>query len=316
MKASIALLALLTISCGSSGTAPTPTPVPTPAPTLATITGHVTATNGGQALGGLSATLAGHAATTDGAGTFAVQTTPASTAVLLLSGSGIVPRSLTLAATSSHDVALTAIAVGANFDLNFYREMIRNGFEAPGLLEPLRRWTRAPRIYLRSVDDAGRAINAGLIAMTAGTLQTATYPWTAGLGLAEFQQGADTKDGVDGWITVHWADHATPGQCGSTAVGGTRIDLSYLNGAACTCQSTGDILKQRTVAHELGHALGYWHTDSPADVMYGQANAACDITPSARERAHAAIAYARPVGNTDPDQDPTSAVTLATRTVR
>jgi hypothetical protein len=38
--------------------------------------------------------------------------------------------------------------------------------------------------------------------------------------------------------------------------------------------------------------------------------------PSARELAAAVIAYARPVGNTDPDIDPSGAVTLAPLAVR
>jgi hypothetical protein len=36
-----------------------------------------------------------------------------------------------------------------------------------------------------------------------------------------------------------------------------------------------------------------------------------DDVPTARELYHAALAYKRPVGNRDPDSDPTSAVTLA-----
>jgi hypothetical protein len=37
----------------------------------------------------------------------------------------------------------------------------------------------------------------------------------------------------------------------------------------------------------------------------------CDITPSARERYHAAIAYSRPVGNRDPDDDSSTATILS-----
>jgi len=36
-----------------------------------------------------------------------------------------------------------------------------------------------------------------------------------------------------------------------------------------------------------------------------------DDLPTARELYHAALGYKRPVGNRDPDTDPTSAVTLA-----
>ena len=65
------------------------------------------------------------------------------------------------------------------------------------------------------------------------------------------------------------------------------------------------------VRHELGHAFGYWHTDNPTDVMYGIAGLGCEGMPSARERYHAAIAYSRPVGNRDPDDDTSTATILS-----
>ncbi len=70
------------------------------------------------------------------------------------------------------------------------------------------------------------------------------------------------------------------------------------------------------VRHELVHAFGFWHTDNVNDAMYGKANNVCDAPLSARERYHAAIAYARPVGNVDPDADPAGIVSLAPMTVR
>ena len=49
----------------------------------------------------------------------------------------------------------------------------------------------------------------------------------------------------------------------------------------------------RLIRHELGHAMGYYHTDDAADVMYGNAitSRACNVDASERERRHAKFAH-------------------------
>ena len=46
-------------------------------------------------------------------------------------------------------VAIDAIGV-AGFDLNFYRQLVRDTSDAPEKLEPLRRWTCNPHVFLQT----------------------------------------------------------------------------------------------------------------------------------------------------------------------
>ena len=60
--------------------------------------------------------------------------------------------------------------------------------------------------------------------------------------------------------------------------------------------------------HEVGHALGFFHVSDRSSVMFPTIPGNCpagNLSPS--ERYHAAIAYARPRGNRDPDNDPSDA---------
>src|SRR4029077_18251808 len=148
MKYVMVAAALLCSACGSSPTAPSAPPAQQPPtqPTTITITGHVTATNGGQPLRGVTAAISGVTAATDGSGSFSASMPPQASVGLALTGSSIVPRMIRVAAANTRTVTADAIMLGSGFDLTFYRAMVRNGFEQPGVLQPLRRWTKTPNI--------------------------------------------------------------------------------------------------------------------------------------------------------------------------
>lgn len=299
------VFALLSTACGSAPTGPTPPPVQ---PTTITLSGHVTATNGGQALPGVQATLGTVSAMTDGSGSFTATMAPSGALSLALTGSSIVPRTVYVTAGSSRSVTVDAIAV-AGFDLNFYREFVRDAYDEPNKLQPLRRWTRNPNIYLRTVDDSGGAVDARTLDSTENTIRQALPQWTP--YQAQITRGAETRVGQAGWLTVVYKV-ANSGFCGQSdvAVEGGTIDLFYKIGGSCRCAGVSEI-RPRTVRHELGHAMGFYHTDSAGDVMSGLSVNGCDAQPSARELAAAAVAYSRPVGNLDPDTDPSGAVNLS-----
>jgi hypothetical protein len=326
------LLAVLCSACAySSPTAPstpiTPTPiVPVPLASY-TVTGIVTATNGGQTLSGLTVDLNGQAATTNGVGGFSYTMTSGTTARLILIGASIVPRSVTLNVASARTVAVSAIGLSSGFDLGFYRQIVRNGFETTGVLQPVRRWTRTPQIYLKTVDEAGEAIHGPTLDVIEAAAKDAVPRWTSGaLGVPIVERGTGSREGVSGWITIKFPATNTvlaggAGSCGraQVAVDGGWMELNYhsppLDGVSC--RVAGAVIAAHVVEHEFGHALGFWHTDTPGDLMYARGSWLSPTgLPSAHELAAAAIAYARPVGNVDPDSDPTGTVSLAPLTVR
>lgn len=178
------------------------------------------------------------------------------------------------------------------FNAGFYRMFVSN---------TLHRWTQAPRVYLRTVDDGGNAVSAALLDQTAAALINTTGQWTGGaFGLAGMERGTGARQGEAGWITVGWN---TSGVCGGSTM--TRTGPSHpqeilsvtimMNHARpeCTC---GPLVAK----HELGHAIGYDHTDSNGDLMVATFQGVCDKPLSAREAFHAQVAYSMPPGSAAP----------------
>ena len=309
-RRSVIIVALLAAGCkGTTPVGPTTSPTTTttiPAPLTVAVSGRVTAVNGGQPLAGVAVTLGSATLTSDASGAFATSLGLGSLRVTLASG-GILPRSVTAAVTGARELPLDAIALGGGFDPTFYRQFVRNTLDAPAGMEPLRRWTKAPQVYVKTVDEAGIAIELTTLAVVEEAIRTTASIWSNGLGVASIQRGTQTRIGQTGWFTVTWPNPVLSDHCGLSDIAkdGGQIQLNYLRP---TCRCPGTQIYPWLVRHELGHAFGYWHTDNPDDVMYGKQGPGCDGMPSARERYHAAIAYNRPVGNLDPDSDPTSAV--------
>ena len=202
----------------------------------------------------------------------------------------------TVAATpSSPSAAATADTTSITadgFEPIFYRAFLQNGFESPDRLEEIRLLRGPLRIYMRTVDDGGRAIDRGTLDTTERTIIEAAKIWSGELFSAQVERGSSTRERQAGWLTVKWTLSPPGERCGRSTVGmdGGFIELNA--SGACSCGSTA-LVYPRLVRHELGHAMGYYHTDSPTDVMYGNviSSETCDLLPSDRERRHAKIAH-------------------------
>jgi hypothetical protein len=311
------LVSLVVLSCCSKSQpiAPSPTPAtpvtPAPPPNIV-LTGHLTATVTGEQLASEAVDLAAHQTSTDTSGGFRFEFTPGTitaTPLLTISGPNVVTRQSLINLTSSRDLSTDAIVLGGSFDLAFYRELVRDNHDSPGVMRLIRRWDTAPRIYLMTVDEAGSPIDAGTLDTVEAALRDSASSWTGGrFSLASLERGTDTHEGQTGWVTVKWPALADPNVCGraQVAVNGGWIELDYKNDRCTGSCSRNSRIAPRVARHELGHVMGFWHTGNAQDLMYfgTWTDAQCNLAPTVRESLHASIAYARPTGNSDPDSDP------------
>jgi len=307
-------LGLCLAACG--GSAPTqPTPQqppaapPTSTPPVMTLSGTVSATNGGRPLAAATVEAATASATTDGSGSYSL-TLPAGTtgARFTVSGPGLVTHSGFLSNGGSRIVDLDSFSLDG-FDQAYFRAIVRNGYEDPTALQPVRRWTRSPMLYIRTVDDTGRTILPEVVQQVVSIASSVVPMYTGGrLGVAAIEQGTGTRQGQAGWITIDWTRDASE-FCGWSHVGleGGMVTLTY-DQPGCSCGSQK--IRPRTVKHELGHSMGLWHTGRSQDLMSGIGVTECDRNITARELQYLDYLYRRPVGNTDPDNDPSSAARL------
>jgi hypothetical protein len=272
------------------------------------VSGHVVEYGSGRAVAGaqLAIDIAG-TVSIDGVGAFKITSTAAPAVFRIrIDAPGYVTReTLVRGATGARtDVTLDVIRNASPFSLNFYRELVRNAAEESSL-EPLARLTANPNVYLRTVDQNGKAIEPEVLESVTQSLRKAVSDWSSGtLSVATFETGSATRPRTVGWIVVNILRDRESPLCGQSYVGAPdgQIEL-WDDRCACGSKKIGGSL----VAHEVGHAMGFWHVSDRKAIMAPVGDNCPTGILTDNEKYHARLAYRRAPGNRDEDIDPSSA---------
>jgi hypothetical protein len=318
----IAAAAFAVSGCGGTGDSPLPvsptapvttTTTSTPNPYRWSITGQVVDTGSRQPIAGATVAPSWQVSpvTTDAQGTYLLgdHTNPPSSPYRVdVSADGFITHAMWIPfrAGTTTGVGLDAIADRAPFSLDFYRQLVRGTYDDPGAPWPIQRWTSAPSFYVKTTDESGRPIEPEVVSTTLDAIRRAVPAWTGGrFGSPVIETGTAARLHRSGWILVDIRRRPEAGVCGLADIGANPGHIT-LNDDVCSCGSTK--IPGAVTMHEVGHALGFFHVSDRRSIMYPFVAGDCPGGElSAAEAFHAAIAYSRPRGNTEPDQDPAPA---------
>jgi hypothetical protein len=296
-------------ACGGSDRSsiqPPTQPSPAPQPQTWTIAGSIVDTISSSPISGATLAFASQSVSASSDGRWQLQGTgTSSNQVVTISASGYHSRETTVAwsAGGRTDVRLDLIPERAPFSLDFFRHFVRNGFEEPASLRALRRWTRTPNFYIQALNPRNnqplvqsevelleRAIREAVPQLTGGLFSAGTVE----VGTTPPVRRAD-------YIDVVFVYEPQGDFCAEAFVGANpgEITVNYDR-----CPSSCGAFAPETIAHEVGHAMGFWHIPGGGIMNPTRFRACNNLSFSDTERLHARVAYSRPNGNTDIDKDP------------
>ena len=112
--------------------------------------------------------------------------------------------------------------------------------------------------------------------------------------------GTRTKN----WITIEGVtgeDYGTTWSCSNAFVpqkGAGSASVGSIHGCILLTMDRGTRGAKDTILHELGHAMGFWHTSNHRTLMFSARNANQSPTFTAQEQYHTQLAYRYPRGTT------------------
>jgi Carboxypeptidase regulatory-like domain len=314
----LVVVVVLAAGCGgatpSSPTTPPPVVVtpPPPAPSSWTLAGTAVDAVTGAPISGASVAFAKLSTVTSNAGGAWTMTGTGpvdASQPLKVSAPGYVTHDTRIRWQSDGRTSLDILLFpdAAPYSLAFYRDLVRNAFEAPDHLEPLRRWTVQPNFYINTFNPkTNQPIDAAELALVVNAIQQSVPQLTGGSFTAStIESGNGARAPRVGYVNVSFSYEPKGDYCGYSQVG-TNPGAIVINYDRCASVCGSLKISPEVVAHEVGHAMGFWHTKADglmsATKFHGCANAS--FSPDAR--LHARLAYLRPPGNLDVDVDPDS----------
>ena len=214
-----------------------------------------------------------------------------------LSASGFLTRETTISSgTNNPTIDLIPTALSA-----VYRQLVRNGFESPSELEPIRRWMVTPKIYVNTSMPIGLKVFEPDLLLIEEGIRAAIPAFTGGHLQVKTLERGTRPPAERGWIVVRFVNDSSANYCGRAYVAADP-GLIELNYNRCTCGNVR--VRAGTIRHEIGHALGFWHTADKGTLMFPTSSGCGAADLSQQERDAGRIAYARPLMNVEPDSDP------------